>query len=333
MQKFWFFPFDKIPNGSKIVLYGAGNVAGQYLMQLGVLDYCQVLSVVDKRFKSINSICGIKIYEPKTILNMEYDFIVIAAKNEFFKSISTDLKNLGVEQSKIVFSERGISVYELVKNSHNIFGGFSFSQHGEDMTVLNIFLALGIERPSYLDVGAYHPYDISNTALMYKRGCRGINVEANPNLIDLFIQERPEDINLNLGVSAKSGENLTFYMIEDFSGLNSFSLEFLEYAIKKHPEFQIRETKTIRCVSLMDIVNQYSNGIFPDYLDIDIEGFDYEVLKSCDFSCGKPLVIAAENRSDTDMTIMLNEKGYVEYYRMLANMIYVRKELLPKILR
>jgi hypothetical protein len=59
------------------------------------------------------------------------------------------------------------------------FGGRTYAQHGDDLAVLNIFKRLGIERPSYLDVGAYHPFDLSNTALLYERGSRGINVEPN----------------------------------------------------------------------------------------------------------------------------------------------------------
>jgi len=59
------------------------------------------------------------------------------------------------------------------------FGGRTYAQHGDDLAVLNIFKRLGIEKPSYLDVGAYHPFDLSNTALLYERGSRGIVVEPN----------------------------------------------------------------------------------------------------------------------------------------------------------
>lgn len=53
---------------------------------------------------------------------------------------------------------------------------------------------MGIKKPSYIDIGAHHPYEISNTAIFYMNGCRGVNVEANPNLIDEFYKERPDDI-------------------------------------------------------------------------------------------------------------------------------------------
>src|SRR5437763_16778861 len=62
------------------------------------------------------------------------------------------------------------------------FGGRTYAQFGEDLIFLNIFALLGINTPSYIDVGAHHPVNISNTALLYERGCRGIKIDANPDL-------------------------------------------------------------------------------------------------------------------------------------------------------
>lgn len=53
----------------------------------------------------------------------------------------------------------------------------SFSQAGEDRIVTFVFGTLRVSRPSYLDIGAYHPYHLSNTALLHLGGSRGINIE------------------------------------------------------------------------------------------------------------------------------------------------------------
>src|SRR5579871_5884717 len=63
---------------------------------------------------------------------------------------------------------------------HQIFGHLTYSQHGEDMIFANIFHIIGIEKPSYMDIGAYHPINISNTAYFYAKGSRGVNIDANP---------------------------------------------------------------------------------------------------------------------------------------------------------
>ena len=75
-----------------------------------------------------------------------------------------------------------------------LYGSRTYAQHGDDLAILNIFDMIGITRPSYLDIGAHDPFKISNTALLYLRGSRGINVEANPRLIEAFRVQRPDDV-------------------------------------------------------------------------------------------------------------------------------------------
>jgi len=67
----------------------------------------------------------------------------------------------------------------------------SCSQAGEDLLIRFLFGTLGIERPTYLDIGAYHPWRFSNTALLYVRGSCGINVEAEPDALAAFDKHRP----------------------------------------------------------------------------------------------------------------------------------------------
>src|ERR1035437_2058923 len=81
----------------------------------------------------------------------------------------------------------------------------SYSQCGDDLNIDYVFRWRGIAHPSYIDIGANHPYSISNTAIFYENGCRGINVEANPQLIFVFQAARPDDINLNVGIGDKEG--------------------------------------------------------------------------------------------------------------------------------
>ena len=173
------------------------------------------------------------------------------------------------------------------------YGDKSYSQHGEDLAIVNIFRLLENYRPSYLDVGAHHPTRISNTALLYSRGSRGVNVEANPNLIQAFKTQRPGDINLNVGVSVTSGV-LPFYMIDKTSGRNTFNKSEAEQFVKDYPQFKISEILNINTLTLPQIVGQCPNGVFPDFLSIDIEGQDYGLLQSVDFSVSSPKVICVE---------------------------------------
>ena len=133
-------------------------------------------------------------------------------------------------------------------------GGVTYSQFGDDLVIINIFNNLGIEKFTYLDIGAHHPYNISNTALLYKYGYHGINVEANPNLIEAFFRERPLDKNVNVGIGTKSGE-MPFYMIDGFSGRNSFDKKVVEKFCQEYPEFSVKEIKKIKVLTLYELTN------------------------------------------------------------------------------
>src|SRR5687767_12978486 len=97
----------------------------------------------------------------------------------------------------------------------------SYSQSGEDMIVNFIFEQLGINLPTYLDIGAFHPYIISNTAFFYDKGCTGINIEPSPVNFKLFTKARKRDINLNIGISEKE-QTIKYYNFEE-PALNTFS--------------------------------------------------------------------------------------------------------------
>lgn len=208
------------------------------------------------------------------------------------------------------------------------FGGITYSQYGEDIIIMNIFHLLGINKPSYIDIGAHHPLNISNTALFYFRGSRGINVEANPNLIEEFNKHRPEDINLNFGVGPNNG-TLDFYFIDDWSGRNTFCREVAEEFVRQNQNFSIQKIQQIPVRTIDDIISNYSDGKFPDFISIDVEGFDIDILSTASFDKSRPVVICveAELNGEVDrasrLISLLRERGYRLYVRTVANLIFV----------
>lgn len=199
------------------------------------------------------------------------------------------------------------------------FGDKTYSQFGEDLILLNVFNKLGIENGRYFDVGAHHPYNISNTALLYERGWRGVCVEANPNHIKAFEYHRPIDTILNIGVGVVAGE-LEFFMIDDFSGRNSFDYDTILEFIKNHPEFKIRTVKQVKVVTLDSLFDMY--GV-PDLLCIDIEGLDYPVLQTM---LGRPKVICVENHGKVEyFDNLLKLLKYDKIFNTIGNGIYLHE--------
>ena len=199
------------------------------------------------------------------------------------------------------------------------FGDKTYSQFGEDLVLLNVFHKLGIQKGKYFDVGAHHPYNISNTALLYERGWRGVCVEANPNHIKAFLDHRPEDTILNMGVGV-STSFMDFYMIDDYSGRNTFDKEVAEKFVSEHPQFQISKVTPIKVVKIDELFERL--GV-PDLLTIDIEGLDYEVL---DTMRGRPKVICVENHDqEWYFDSLLSEMNYDKIFNTVANGIYVHE--------
>ena len=91
-------------------------------------------------------------------------------------------------------------------------GQESYSQEGEDVVLARIFD--GRSTGFYVDIGCYHPIRYSNTYLFYRRGWRGINVDATPGVKTNFQKIRPRDINIESFVSADSSQR-QFYLLSE----------------------------------------------------------------------------------------------------------------------
>ena len=80
----------------------------------------------------------------------------------------------------------------------------SYAQNGEDILLLNLISQYDKDfSVDYIDVGANHPSDISNTYLLYRKIYNGFLIEPNPELCNLLRTFRSKDIVLNLGISKK----------------------------------------------------------------------------------------------------------------------------------
>ena len=94
----WLFPYDRIPKGSRIVLYGAGKVGKQYFEQLGKLDYCSEILWVDKNFKELDEVS-----DPEKLQPNSYDYVLIAVKNpEAIEEIKQSLLEKGWKEESII---------------------------------------------------------------------------------------------------------------------------------------------------------------------------------------------------------------------------------------
>jgi FkbM family methyltransferase len=162
----------------------------------------------------------------------------------------------------------------------------SYAQNYEDVILQRIFAdATGF----YVDIGACHPIHDSVTQHFYLRGWHGINVEPQPGLFAELQRVRERDNNLNICVGCKPGKQ-TLYVTADkgTSTLDSTLASTYQRAGR------ITEEIEVEVVPLTDIWNQHVGSRRVDFLKIDVEGFEKEVLASADFSVVNPRILLIE---------------------------------------
>lgn len=171
------------------------------------------------------------------------------------------------------------------------YGVRAYSSEGEDLILQRIFDKK--QRGVYIDVGAHHPFRVSNTYLLYKQNWTGINIDPMPGSKALFNRYRPKDINLEMGVSVVK-QQLTYFIFNE-PALSTFSPEKVkEYT--QVSKYRVIGEKKIDTWPLAEILDMYlAKDIKIDILTIDAEGLDMEVLRSNNWDKYRPAYVLAES--------------------------------------
>lgn len=205
----------------------------------------------------------------------------------------------------------------------------SYSQCGEDVIIRNL---VGEKPINYLDIGAHHSCIFSNTKLFYDLGSRGVLVEPDPTLFKEISKNRKHDICLNIAIGEEENNAIKFYIFEP-SYLNTTKKDSIEYLTKQEGVKYIKSID-VKMESINNILNKYfKTGL--DFLSIDTEGFDYEILSSIDFNNIRPKIICAETLNFADkqnqhkeyeIIDFLISKNYFVYADTRLNTIFVDNE-------
>ncbi len=207
----------------------------------------------------------------------------------------------------------------------HVFG--SYSQYGEDLLLDAI---LGIERPFYIDIGANHPTHLSNTFRFFRRGATGINIEPDPDAHRALARMRPTDINLQVGISDVAGE-LPFYRMSA-STLSTFSRADAELYLKDG--YRILDTVAVPVRSLLSVLEEHRPHGAIDFMSVDVEGLELQILRSNDWGRFRPMVVVLEiNRNESALTAFMNSIDYLLVVNNGTNGIFIdrsaRRECSP----
>jgi FkbM family methyltransferase len=212
-------------------------------------------------------------------------------------------------------------------------GFISYSQIGEDRILAYLFNKYKIEKPTYLEIGTNHPVIGNNSYYFYLRGSRGVVIEPDPYYHSLIYKHRSNDKLYICGIAMDEQNEADFYIYpKKYSGWNTFSLNEVKVREKENINFERAIKVPLRTVN--SILKENFNAP-PDFLGIDVEGLDEEIIRSYDFENYAPKVICIEAirfgdskfvEIQNDLLNYIFSKGYELYANTNVNAIFVSKD-------
>ena len=233
----------------------------------------------------------------------------------------------------------------LLKQIKNKKLNISFSQNFEDLIIKRIFPKK--ESFFYVDVGANSPFINSNTNMFYLNGSCGINIDAQESIVEELNTYRKRDKNiLSLIHSTKKIIDFNYHEISSRSSSNR---EFIKLS-KKGLNKSRGKTKIVKkeTNTLNNILDKNKCPKVFNFLNIDVEGSEYDVLLGLNLKKYKPRLIVVETSPPYDLKKdlsknfrkdkkkiknYLNKYGYVELYFDRLNTWYCKKTKLKSYLK
>lgn len=210
----------------------------------------------------------------------------------------------------------------------------SYAQNREDVLLNRLFPA--DHKGFYIDVGANHPILGSVTAHFYARGWRGINVEPSCSYGQVA-QARTGDVNLQIALSNQTG-TATFYEFPDATGMSTLGPEAAAIGSDKLGYQCV--PRTVPVTTLAQVCREHAPASI-DFISIDVEGHERQVLEGADFARYRPRVVVIEatqphttRESHEQWEAVLLSADYLFAFFDGLNRFYVRQEdagLVPRL--
>ncbi|SRR6266567_9486627 len=208
-----------------------------------------------------------------------------------------------------------------------------YGQRQEDQKICELLGGENIHREGfYIDVGAWDPNKESVTRFFYEElGFTGINIEPVTRLWNNFYPARAKDINLNCAIGKNIGKQTMKVVCNghEITGLSTLHKQNSDNACAGRNSYE----QDVEVFTLESICDTWAQGIEIDFLKIDVEGYEAEVIYSGNWAKYRPKVLCIEAtvplsdvKSDSwDSYVRVICKYDFVYFDGLNN-FYVRRE-------
>ena len=180
----------------------------------------------------------------------------------------------------------------------------SYSANEEDFIMLD-YIKTKRSDFSYMDIGVCHPVVRNNTFLFYEKGfTNGVLVEPNTEMCRMAAEYRPHNKIVNMGASpVPTDAELIYYYDSLHPGLNTF---LKDVAVSRGMN------QSFRKVPMKDINSIIAENFesYPNVLDIDTEGLDFDLLSHLDFDKYSIDLVCVEASAGDRIRRLMTEKGY-----------------------
>ncbi len=195
----------------------------------------------------------------------------------------------------------------------------SYSQSNEDLFLTECIQKFEKKQYLYIDVGANHPTEISNTYLLYRKGYRGILVEPNRELSELCKRFRPGDSVISAGCGSSS--EVLQLRIANAPVFSTFSQD---------RELDLACKEFVPVLRLDDIVAGFSIDCV-NLLSIDVEGLTLQVLEGGVDLLQKTLFVCVEcEENEREEVISIHLSGFDLLKEIESNLIFQNRNLVSE---
>jgi FkbM family methyltransferase len=210
----------------------------------------------------------------------------------------------------------------------------TYSQCFEDVVVLGLFSAYLRRNPGqqfsavYIEIGANHPVCTSATYLLYKTSAmKGILVEPNPLLALALKKHRPKDSVIEAAIYDKNDPEIDFFVSPE-NEISSVDEKFVK--VWKDSALGVKEKLRVKTVRINKLLEMVAN-VDLQFVSIDVEGYDYNILVDIDYTKYRPFIIQIEpsdgymSGNSDRIVSFLKSKDYVLVYSNFVNLIFMDK--------